>query len=92
MGRGALVGWAVIGAFAAMMITVCIILFSGHALDIFGQSCEIYPSGRQVCSPLDPWIWSIPCAGIVGAAAGAFGAPLFRRVRIRLTRAPTIFD
>jgi hypothetical protein len=79
-----------------MIITVCVILFSGHGFDVFTRACEVYRSGRQVCTPQDPWIWSIPCAGIVGvaagAAAGALGTSIFRRVRIRLSRAPTIFN
>jgi hypothetical protein len=90
MGRGALVGWAVVGAFVAMVVTVLIILLSGQG-HIFLGSCRIAPLPR-VCTPPNPWQWAIPCAGVVGAAAGGIGAPHFRRVRIRLRRAPTIFD
>jgi hypothetical protein len=90
MGRGALVGWAVAGAFAAMIVTIGIVLLSGQG-SIFLGYCRVSPLPR-VCSPLNPWIWSIPCAAIVGASASAIGAPVVRRVQIRLTRTPTIFD
>jgi ribose/xylose/arabinose/galactoside ABC-type transport system permease subunit len=90
MGRAALVGWAVVGAFAAMVTTFCIIFLSGDG-HIFLGSCRVYPLPR-ICTPLNSWVWAIPIAGIVGAAAGAIGAPLVKRARILLTRAPTIFD
>jgi len=91
VGGGVLVGWAAVGALAAMLITVWVILLSSQGFG-FSQSCVVYPSGQRVCSPLNPWVWAMPCTGIVGAAVGATGSLLFRRVRIRLTRTPTIFD
>lgn len=84
-------GWALVGGLVAMVATTCIILFSGH-IGVFLQSCQVFSSGRQVCTPRDPWQWAIPCAGIVGAVAGGFGPSLYRRARVRLTPAPTIFD
>jgi hypothetical protein len=84
-------GWALVGALAAMVATTCIILFSGH-IDVFLGSCQVFRSGRQVCTPRDPWQWAIPCAGVFGAVVGGIGPSIFWRLRIRLTPAPTIFD
>jgi hypothetical protein len=85
------VGVAVIGAFVAMAITLFVIItLLGHFW-ILGQACSVSPSGRQVCSPRSPWIWAIPGAGVLGAAAGAIGASLISRNRVR-PPVPTIFD
>jgi hypothetical protein len=79
----------VLGGFTAMMITFFIIVLSGHFY-IFLGSCTV--SSHPVCSPINPWVWTIPCAGIGGATAGAFGTSLFMQDRIRSPRPPTIFD
>ena len=94
MGRFSLgvivVGVAVIGAFVAMAITLFVVISLGNFW-ILGQACSVSLSGRQVCSPQSPWIWVIPGAGAVGAAAGAIGASLIWQNRVR-PPVPTIFD
>lgn len=97
MGRFSLgvivVGVAVIAGFAAMTITLIVIVLSGHFWGILAQACPVAPSGRplQACTPQSPWIWVFPAAGFLGATAGAIGASLFWRNRVR-PPVPTIFD
>jgi hypothetical protein len=80
----------VLAGFAAMTITFLSIALSGH-IGIFMQACEFSNAARPACSPLSPWVWAVPYAGIVGAGAGAVGAFHFMRHLVR-PRAPTIFD
>ncbi|MGH7869466.1 MAG: hypothetical protein ACREP9_18000 [Candidatus Dormibacteraceae bacterium] len=91
VGRGVLVvGAALIGGFAAMMVTFLVIFVSGNTLAVLSQACSVSRPGRQVCPP-NPWVWVFRCAVIVGAAAGIIWVSMFVRYRTRSPR-PTIFD
>jgi hypothetical protein len=83
-------GVAVITGFAAMTITLVVIGLSGN-IWVLTQACSGSAGGRQVCTPYSLWAWAFPAAGVVGAAAGAIGAHLFWRNRVR-PPTPTIFD
>jgi hypothetical protein len=82
------VGVAVLAGFTAMLIALLIIVLSGHTY-IFLGSCTV--SRHPVCSPVNPWSWTIPAAGVLGAAAGAIGTSLIWQNRVR-PPTPTIFD
>ena len=85
-------GVAVLAGFAAMTITLLVIGLSGHFWGILAQACPVALPGRppQACPP-SPWLWAFPAAGVLGAAAGAIGANLIWRKRVR-PPTPTIFD
>jgi len=72
----------VLGGITALVLTVYVIVLIGES-HIFLGSCRIYPL-PQVCSPTSPWVWVIPCASVVGAAASAIGTSMLLRHRARL--------
>jgi hypothetical protein len=81
MGRGVLViGAAMLGGITASVLTLYLIGLTGHS-DILLGACSV--SRHPVCTPLNPWVWAIPVAGVVGAIAAGVGASVGLRRRAR---------